>query len=151
MDANKTLIETATDLLKPPSKTLISVLLAKISGFNCGKTIPSTTQHRFAPQSFCPFPNTFASPRLLRFCVNFFPTHNPTKAVKGFKLFNRVGIAPRVRGSATRGAMPTRLNELTRVFPNQNSSRRRDPPQATATPRHQNNSNSNSVPNTFLP
>ncbi|KAA1262210.1 hypothetical protein LF1_47720 [Rubripirellula obstinata] len=26
--------------------------------------------------------------------------------------FNRVGIAPRVRASTTRGAMPTRLNDL---------------------------------------
>ncbi|KAA1261231.1 hypothetical protein LF1_37770 [Rubripirellula obstinata] len=35
-----------------------------------------------------------------------------------------LGIAPRVVRHRTRGAMPTRLNELTRVFRDQNSSRR---------------------------
>ncbi|KAA1259803.1 hypothetical protein LF1_23400 [Rubripirellula obstinata] len=54
MDANKTLIKTATNLLKPPSKTLISVLLAKISGFNCGKTMEGQNDTKYDSKSFCP-------------------------------------------------------------------------------------------------
>ncbi|KAA1259786.1 hypothetical protein LF1_23230 [Rubripirellula obstinata] len=113
MDANKTLIKTATDLLKIPSRTLISVLFASMSGFNCGKTMEGQNDTKYDSTSFCPsivlpIPNTFASPRLLRLCVNFFPTHNPIQRREGFLNCLTAWASPRALcGSTTCGEMPS--------------------------------------------